>query len=99
MAKTITKKDVANYLNSVLGLTKLESKQLVELFVDEIKSSLNKGEEVKLSGFGNFIIHHKKERPGRNPKTGEDVVISARSVVSFKAGPKLKRKIELSERQ
>ena len=58
MAKTITKKDVANYLNSVLGLTKLETKQLVELFVDEIKSSLNKGEEVKLSGFGNFIIHH-----------------------------------------
>ena len=54
MAKTITKKDVANYLNSVLGLTKLESKQLVELFVDEIKSSLNKGEEVKLSGFGNL---------------------------------------------
>tara|TARA_B100000700_G_scaffold95434_1_gene107484 strand:- start:373 stop:672 length:300 start_codon:yes stop_codon:yes gene_type:complete len=99
MAKTITKKDVANYLNSVLGLTKLESKQLVELLVDEIKSSLNKGEEVKLSGFGNFIIHHKKERPGRNPKTGEDVVISARSVVSFKAGPKLKRKIELSEGQ
>ena len=99
MAKTITKKDVANYLNSVLGLTKLESKQLVELFVDEIKGSLNKGEEVKLSGFGNFIIHHKKERPGRNPKTGEDVVISARSVVSFKAGPKLKRKIELSEGQ
>ena len=99
MAKTITKKDVANYLNSVLGLTNLESKQLVELFVDEIKSSLNKGEEVKLSGFGNFIIHHKKERPGRNPKTGEDVVISARSVVSFKAGPKLKRKIELSEGQ
>ena len=97
MAKTITKKDVANYLNSVLGLTKLESKQLVELFVDEIKSSLNKGEEVKLSGFGNFIIHHKKERPGRNPKTGEDVVISARSVVSFKAGPKLKRKIERSD--
>ena len=99
MAKTITKKDVANYLNSVLGLTKLESKQLVELLVDEIKSSLNKGEEVKLSGFGNFIIHHKKERPGRNPKTGEDAVISARSVVSFKAGPKLKRKIELSEGQ
>ena len=99
MTKTITKKDVANYLNSVLGLTKLESKQLVELLVDEIKSSLNKGEEVKLSGFGNFIIHHKKERPGRNPKTGEDVVISARSVVSFKAGPKLKRKIELSEGQ
>ena len=60
MAKTITKKDVANYLNSVLGLTKLESKQLVELFVDEIKNSLTKGEEVKLSGFGNFIIHHKK---------------------------------------
>tara|TARA_B100001250_G_scaffold163574_1_gene140674 strand:- start:1482 stop:1778 length:297 start_codon:yes stop_codon:yes gene_type:complete len=97
MTKTITKKHVANYLNSVLGFTKLESKQLVELFVDEIKNSLTKGEEVKLSGFGNFIIHHKKARPGRNPKTGEDVVISARSVVSFKAGPKLKRKIELSE--
>ena len=59
MAKTITKKDVANYLNSVLGLTKLESKQLVELFVDEIKGSLNKGEEVKLSGFGNFQIRNK----------------------------------------
>ena len=93
MAKTITKKDVANYLNSVLGLTKLESKQLVELFVDEINSSLNKGEEVKLSGFGNFIIHHKKERPGRNPKTGVEALIKKRKVVRFKSSKLLKKNI------
>ena len=97
MVKTITKRDISDYLNSALGFTKQESKQLVEHFLEEIKIALKKGEEVKLSGFGNFVIHHKNQRPGRNPKTGEDVVISARSVVSFKAGPKLKGKIELSQ--
>ena len=63
MVKTITKKDISNYLNSALGFTKQESKQLVEHFLEEIKIALIKGEEVKLSGFGNFIIHHKNQIP------------------------------------
>ena len=69
MSKTITKLDLINHLNEKLGLNKVESKELVEAFFDEIKKSLINNEEVKLSGFGNFKILNKKERPGRNPKT------------------------------
>ena len=93
MSKTITKLDLVNHLNEKLGLNKVESKELVEAFFDEIKSSLINNEEVKLSGFGNFKILNKKERPGRNPKTGEPAIISARKVVTFKAGQKLRKKI------
>ena len=93
MAKTITKADIVDYLNNELGLNKSECKILIEDFFDEIKKSLINNEEVKLSGFGNFELINKKERPGRNPKTGEDVIITARRVVTFRAGNKLRKKI------
>ena len=93
MSKTITKLDLVNHLNEKLGLNKVESKELVEAFFDEIKKSLINNEEVKISGFGNFKILNKKERPGRNPKTGEPAIISARRVVTFKAGQKLRKKL------
>ena len=93
MSKTITKLDLVNHLNEKLGLNKVESKELVEAFFDEIKKSLLNNEEVKISGFGNFKILNKKERPGRNPKTGEPAIISARRVVTFKAGQKLRKKM------
>ena len=93
MSKTITKLDLVNHLNEKLGFNKVESKELVEAFFDEIKKSLINNEEVKLSGFGNFKILNKRERPGRNPKTGEPAIISARKVVTFKAGQKLRKKM------
>ena len=93
MAKTITKADIVDYLNNELGLNRSECKILIEDFFDEIKNSLINNEEVKLSGFGNFELINKKERPGRNPKTGEDVTITARRVVTFRAGNKLRKKI------
>ena len=94
MAKTITKADIVEYLHTQLGLNKSESKKLIEDFFDEIKDSLARNEEVKLSGFGNFELLNKKSRPGRNPKTGEDVIISARRVVTFRAVNKLIKKID-----
>ena len=93
MEKTITKADIVEHLHEQLGLNKTESKQLIEDFFDEIKKSLEKNEDVKLSGFGNFELIDKKPRPGRNPKTGEEVTISARRVVTFRAGNKLRKKI------
>ena len=94
MAKTITKADIVEYLHTQLGLNKSESKKLIEDFFYEIKDSLARNEEVKLSGFGNFELLNKKSRPGRNPKTGEEVIISARRVVTFRAGNKLRKKID-----
>ena len=93
MNKTVTKADIIEHLHNDLGLNKSECKILVEDFFQEIKSSLINNEEVKLSGFGNFELLNKKARPGRNPKTGEDVTISARRVVTFRAGNKLRKKI------
>ena len=97
MGKTITKLDLVNHLHATLGLDKVESKELVEIFFEEIKQSLKNNEEVKISGFGNFKILNKKERPGRNPKTGELVTISSRRVVTFKAGQKLRKRIAVDE--
>ena len=93
MNKTVTKADIIEYLHNDLGLNKSECKILVEDFFQEIKTSLINNEEVKLSGFGNFELLNKKARPGRNPKTGEDVTISARRVVTFRAGNNLRKKI------
>ena len=70
---------------------------MVELFFEELRASLEQGEQIKLSGFGNFDLRDKAERPGRNPKTGEDIPILARRVVTFKAGQKLKARVELLE--
>lgn len=90
----LTKADLAEHLFNVLGLNKREAKELVELFFEEIRKSLENGEPVKLSGFGNFNLRDKNERPGRNPKTGEEIPITARRVVTFRAGHKLKSRVE-----
>ena len=91
----LTKADLAEQLFDQLGLNKREAKEVVELFFEEISRSLEDNVQVKLSGFGNFELKEKKERPGRNPKTGEDVPISARRVVTFHAGQKLKARVEV----
>lgn len=80
----LTKADIAETLFNDVGLSKRESKEMVEAFFEEIRLSLEVNEQVKISGFGNFDLRDKGERPGRNPKTGEDIPITARRVVTFK---------------
>ena len=91
---TLTKSDIVENLNNEIGLNKREAKELVEMLFDDIKNLLSEGHEVKLSGFGNFQLKDKSSRPGRNPRTGEDVEISARRVVTFKSGQKLKESVK-----
>ena len=91
----LTKAEIAETLYEELGVNKREAKDLVDLFFEEIRVSLEANEEVKLSGFGNFELRDKRQRPGRNPKTGEDIPISARRVVTFKPGQKLKARVEV----
>ncbi len=93
-AISLTKADLAEKLYEELGFNKREAKELVELFFEEIRDSLEKNEQVKLSGFGNFDLRDKKQRPGRNPKTGEEIPITARRVVTFRPGQKLKARVE-----
>jgi len=90
----LTKAEMAERLYEELGLNKREAKELVECFFGEISDALETGRQVKLSGFGNFDLRSKNERPGRNPKTGEEIPISARRVVTFKPGQKLKARVE-----
>lgn len=90
---TITKADLANTLFEELGLNKREAKEFVELFFEKIREALEEGRSVKLSGFGGFSVRDKRQRPGRNPKTGEEVPVSARRVVTFKASQKVKEQI------
>ncbi|RUO27084.1 integration host factor subunit alpha [Aliidiomarina minuta] len=90
----LTKAEIAEHLFDKVGISKKEAKELVELFFEEIRDALESGEQVKLSGFGNFELRDKAERPGRNPKTGEDIPISARRVVTFRPGQKLKVRVE-----
>ena len=90
----LTKADMAEKLYEELGLNKREAKELVEMFFEEICATLEGGTQVKLSGFGNFDLRNKNERPGRNPKTGEDIPITARRVVTFRPGQKLKARVE-----
>ena len=90
----LTKADMAEHLFEELGLNKREAKDMVEMFFEEIRSALVNGRQVKLSGFGNFDLREKKQRPGRNPKTGEEIPISARRVVTFRPGQKLKARVE-----
>lgn len=91
---TLTKADMAENLYMELGLNKREAKELVDSFFEEIRLSLESNEPVKVSGFGNFELRDKRQRPGRNPKTGEEVPISARRVVTFKPGQKLRERVE-----
>ena len=89
----LTKADFTGHLFDELGLNKREAKDMVELFFEEIKRTLEQGEPVKISGFGSFGLRDKGGRPGRNPKTGEEIPITARRVVTFKAGQKLKARL------
>ena len=90
----LTKSEMAERLYEELGLNKREAKEIVELFFEEIRACLEGNEQVKLSGFGNFDLRDKSQRPGRNPKTGEEIPISARRVVTFRPGQKLKARVE-----
>lgn len=93
MSVALTKADLAERLYEQLGLNKREAKELVELFFEEIRVCLENDEQVKLSGFGNFDLRYKRQRPGRNPKTGEEIPILARRVVTFRPGQKLKARV------
>ncbi|MCE2570393.1 integration host factor subunit alpha [Motilimonas eburnea] len=93
----LTKAEIAERLFTDVGLSKRGAKDMVESFFEEIRKSLESGEQVKISGFGNFDLRDKNERPGRNPKTGEDIPISARRVVTFRPGQKLKSRVEESQ--
>ncbi len=90
----LTKAEVAEHLFEKVGLSKRDAKEMVEIFFEDIRETLESGEQVKLSGFGNFDLRVKSERPGRNPKTGEEIPISARKVVTFRPGQKLKSRVE-----
>ena len=90
----LTKANIADRLHEELGLNKREAREIVEMFFEEIRSSLEENEQVKLSGFGNFDLRDKGERPGRNPKTGEEIPITPRRVVTFKPGQKLRTRVE-----
>ena len=90
----LTKADMAERLFEEVGLNKREAKEFVDAFFETVRGSLEEGEQVKLSGFGNFDLRKKNERPGRNPKTGEEIPISARTVVTFRPGQKLKARVE-----
>ncbi|MDA9689615.1 integration host factor subunit alpha [Betaproteobacteria bacterium] len=92
--KTITKADLADYLFEKVGLNKREAKEFVDLFFEELRSALISGESIKLTGFGNFDIRKKSERPGRNPKTGQQIPVTARKVVTFHASQKLKERMQ-----
>jgi len=91
---SLTKADIADRLFDEVGLNKREAKEFVDAFFEAIKDALEGGENVKLSGFGNFQLRTKNQRPGRNPKTGEEIPISARRVVTFRPGQKLRARVE-----
>ena len=90
---TVTKFELANVLFDELGLNKREAKEFIELFFEEVRSALENGENVKFSGFGSFWVRDKPQRPGRNPKTGEEIPVSARRVVTYKASQKIKDRV------
>ncbi len=90
----LTKADMAKSLFNEIGLNKQEARELVDLFFQELEACLAVGEQIRLSGFGNFHLRDKSERPGRNPKTGEEVPIPARRVVTFRPGQKLRARVE-----
>ena len=91
---TLTKAELANLLFENVGLNKREAKEMVEVFFEEVRMALERGDTVKLSGFGNFQLREKPQRPGRNPKTGEEIPITARRVVTFHASNKLKAQVD-----
>ena len=90
---TLTKANIVNLLREQLGLPKKDCLKIVNAYFEEISKGLEKGEEIKIPKFGNFVVKHKKSRPGRNPKTGEQYIISDRNIVSFKASKKLRESL------
>ena len=94
VGKTVTKADLAEHLFEKVGLNKREAKEFVDLFFEEIRSALIQEESIKLTGFGNFDVRKKSERPGRNPKTGQQIPVTARKVVTFHASQKLKERMQ-----
>ena len=90
----ITKAEMAERLFQQVGLNKREAKDFVDAYFEVVREALERGDQVKLSGFGNFELRKKNQRPGRNPKTGEEIPISARRVVTFRPGQKLKLRVE-----
>ena len=93
--EVLTKARLAERLFEVVGLNKAEAADFVDHFFEAIRQTLADNEPVKLSGFGNFTLRDKRERPGRNPKTGEEVPVTARRVVTFHAGQKLRARVEV----
>lgn len=93
-ASALTKAQLAEILFEQIGLNKRESKDMVDAFFELVTETLVEGSDVKISGFGNFQIRTKAPRPGRNPRTGEEVAIEARRVVTFHASPKLKEAVQ-----
>jgi integration host factor subunit alpha len=90
----LTKNELMERMLESIDISRKDAKELVDCFFEEIKESLCRGQSVKISGFGNFDLRDKNERPGRNPKTGEEIPITARRVVTFKSGQKLKAMVE-----
>ncbi len=90
----LTKADMAESLFNEIGLNKKEARELLDLFFQDLEASLADGEQIRLSGFGNFDLRDKNKRPGRNPRTGEKIPVAARRVVTFRAGQKLKARVE-----
>ena len=93
-SKTLTKANIADMLFEKVGINKREAKEFVDLFYSELRQALISGDSIKLTGFGNFQIRNKSERPGRNPKTGEEIPISARRVITFHPSQKLKEMMQ-----
>ena len=93
---TLTQAELADVLLERVGLNKREARDMGEAFFEEIRNAMETGDSVKLSGFGNFQLRDKPQRPGRNPKTGQEIPITARRVVTFHASQKLKSDVELA---
>jgi len=88
---TMTKSDIVERIYDRVGFSKKEASEVVESIFELIKGRLEQGEKVKISGFGNFVVHQKRPRKGRNPQTGQEIIITGRKVLSFKASPVLKK--------
>ena len=99
MATALTKANLADCLYAEVGLNKREAKDFVDFFFEEIRVALENGDQVKIPGFGNFCLRDKKQRPGRNPKTGELIPVSARRVVTFKSSQRLRELVEAFNQQ
>ncbi|OGQ04715.1 MAG: integration host factor subunit alpha [Deltaproteobacteria bacterium RIFCSPLOWO2_01_44_7] len=93
----MTKAEIIEQIYEKVGFSKKESSEIVELVFDTMKETLEKGEKIKISGFGNFVVRAKRPRVGRNPQTGEEIEISARRVLTFRPSQVLKQALNKSE--